>query len=83
MAIISIDGVGDYKWHLPTHVDINLIEDGIKKNQNGTSESQDDFSAKTSSLPEIEFRESFGMIGFRAHLYQGADIKELTIDALK
>lgn len=84
--ILSLENIGDYKWFLPTHVDINHIEDGIRKNNNSGSEPENksdvDFATKTQLLPEIEFKEAFGMIGFRAHLDQGADIKELTIKSI-
>lgn len=79
---ISIEGTGEYEWLLPTHIDINHIEDGLRKNNSAEFDKQE-FAAKTTLLPEIAFRESFGMIGFRAHLNQGAEIKYLTVQTAK
>lgn len=79
---LLIEDVGEYEWFLPTHIDINHIEDGPRKN-NSPEFDEKEFVAKTTLLPEIEFRESFGMIGFRAHLNQGAEIKDLTVYTLE
>ncbi|EKD96144.1 MAG: hypothetical protein ACD_24C00167G0001 [uncultured bacterium] len=78
---LTIDTVGDFIWVLPTHVDINHIEDGIKKSENNLPKdnSGESFGAKITSLPKIDFQNSFGMIGFRAYLNEGADIKNLTV----
>lgn len=76
--IFFIENDIEYKWFLPTHVDINHIESGIKDNQN-VSSSKEEFGDRISDLPRITFRNAFGMIGFRAHLYQGAEIKNLKI----
>ena len=75
---LRIEGMREYVWYLPTHVDINHIESGVKETQN-VSASVEDFAAKVTDLPKIDFRDSFGMIGFRAHLNQGAEIKGLII----
>ena len=39
------------------------------------------FGTKTSLLPTIEFRNTYGRVGFRVHLDQGADIRNLKINA--
>ncbi|MBI4058961.1 hypothetical protein HY404_01840 [Candidatus Microgenomates bacterium] len=78
---ISIKGVGEYEWFLPTHVDINHIEDGPRKN-NSNEFDEKEVAAKITLLPKIEFRKSFGMVGFRAHLNQGAEIKNLNISKI-
>lgn len=77
-AEINIEGVGEFVWILPTHVDINHIEDGMRKSNVGST-SDESFGAKKSFLPTIEFSDSFGMIGFRAHLNEGADIRDLDV----
>lgn len=78
-ALLSVDGVGIYTWNLPTHVDINHIEFGIRKNQNSNPSSGEDFAAKVTYLPRIPFRDAFGRVGFRAHLDEGAEIKNLEV----
>lgn len=79
-AKLSINNSKEYEWHFPTHVDINHIESGIRETANTHSEQDVNFAAaKVAYLPEIDFRKNFGMIGFRAHLDQGADIKDLKI----
>lgn len=76
---LEIDHVGSYEWVLPTHVDINHIEDGVKKGKTATDA---EASSKTPILPEVEFKDIAGMIGFRAHLDQGAEIESLTVKNL-
>lgn len=60
---------------LPTHVDVNHIEAGVK--QNNITESTG--KAVTEVVQEILFREKYGMIGFRGHPGQGAIIRGLKI----
>lgn len=79
---LTIDGVGKYLWNLPTHVDVNHIENGVSNNQNKNSASENEFAAKVTGLPKIQFRDTFGMVGFRAHLDEGANIENLTIKAI-
>ena len=67
-AELSIGDDKKYEWALPTHVDINHIESGIKESNNISPEQDSKFGAKVTYLPEIDFRNSSGMIGFRAHL---------------
>lgn len=81
-ANLSIRDIEDYEWVLPSHVDINHIESGIRENNNLSSQQETNFGAKITYLPEIDFKNSFGMIGFRAHLNQGAEIKDLIIRSI-
>jgi len=78
-VIFNVSGIGTYTWNLPTHVDINHIESGNRKNQNSNSNADEKFVVKATDLPKIPFKDTFGRIGFRAHLDEGADIKNLTI----
>lgn len=80
VSLIMTD-MSEYQWSLPTHIDINHIESGVKEKQS-VSADKEEFGAKITDLPRIDFKDSFGMLGFRAHLYQGAEIKKLTIKAI-
>ncbi len=64
-----------FEWYLPTHLDINHIEAGV----NGLSEE----TTSRGIIPKIDFRQSYGMIGFRAYPGQGAEIKNLNIKTLE
>ncbi len=75
---LTMSDMNEYQWSLPTHVDINHIESGVKEKQS-VSADREEFGAKITDLPKIDFKDSFGMLGFRAHLYQGAEIKNLNI----
>lgn len=79
---LYFENFGKYQLHLPTHIDINHIESGVRENQNKATKSEQEFAAKITNLPEIDFRTTYGMVGFRAHLYQGADIKNLIIKCI-
>lgn len=65
----SIDGGNPYIWIIPTHVHPNQLE----------SLPQDNGTAGIGNIPEIPFRITHGMIGFRAHPGQGAVIQGLEI----
>lgn len=67
-----------FGWILPTNVDINHIEAGIKQNNN--TETLEKGVEKT--VHEIPFRLNHGMTGFRAHPGQGAIIRGLKIEPL-
>ena len=67
-----------FDWILPTHVDINHLEAGVKLNN--TTESIGKEVPKI--VQEIPFKESYGMIGFRAHPGQGAIIRGLKVKPL-
>ena len=66
-VIFNVSGIGTYTWNLPTHVDINHIESGNRKNQNSSSNADEKFVVKATDLPKIPFKDTFGRIGFRAH----------------
>lgn len=67
-----------FTWILPTHVDVNHIEAGVR--QNNITESTG--KAVTEIVQRILFKEKYGMIGFRAHPGQGAIIRGLKIEPL-
>jgi len=80
---LSIDSNNNFNWTLPTHVDINLIESGIREKKIvRENEVEQGFGAPINFLPNIDFRDSYGMIGFRANLVQGADIIGLSIKSI-
>lgn len=70
-----ISGNKVFEWYLPTHLDINHIEAGVQ----GTSEE----TTSKGIIPRIDFRNRYGMIGFRAYPGQGAECKNLMIKHLK
>ena len=80
-VILAVEGMRVYTWYLPTHVDINHIESGVKEKRN-VSPAEEEFGAKVTDLPKIDFKNSFGMVGFRAYLDQGAEVKDLTIKSI-
>lgn len=67
-----------FVWILPTHVDVNHMEAGVK--QNNITESTG--KTATEVVKRILFRENYGMIGFRGHPGQGAIIRGLKIVSL-
>lgn len=81
VARLTINDFDEYDWILPTHVDVNHIESGTKKEFSSSAE-KDEFGTKNTDLPRIDFKDFFGMIGFRAHLNQGAEVKNLTVKKL-
>lgn len=70
-----ISGNKVFEWYLPTHLDINHIEAGVQ----GTSEE----TTSKGIIPKIDFRNRYGMIGFRAYPGQGAECKKLNIKSIK
>ncbi|MDO8498561.1 MAG: hypothetical protein Q7S44_02140 [bacterium] len=82
---LSINGESLYQWILPTHVDINFK---VNKNGDGKKNSEEVNLLSESKLgdsdiiPEIPFRNNFGMIGFRAYPGQGAIIRSLQVDPI-
>ncbi len=70
-----ISGNKVFEWYLPTHLDINHIEAGVQ----GTSEE----TTSIGIIPRIDFRNRYGMIGFRAYPGQGAELKNLNIKTLE
>lgn len=76
---LDLAGENQFEWHLPTHVDINHVEEGTSRSG---SSPNDELNKAENIIPKIYFRKSYGMIGFRAHLFQGAEIRGLTIQAI-
>lgn len=70
-----------FTWTIPTHVDVNHIEAGIKQKENDKQiETLGKEVAK--GVEEIPFRLAYGMVGFRAHPRQGANIRKLKVETL-
>lgn len=70
-----------FKWILPTHVDVNHIEAGVKQKEN--SEKKDIIGKDVArNVQEIPFRLNYGMVGFRAYPGQGAIIRNLKVEPL-
>lgn len=64
-----------FTWILPTHVDVNHIEVGVRERNMTESKSKDIAEV----VQRILFREKYGMIGFRGHPGHGAIIRGLKI----
>lgn len=63
-----------YEWMLPTHVDVNHFESGSPSRKNNEQKYEE-----SKAVPEIPFRTSRGMVGFRAYPGQGAIIRNLEV----
>jgi len=71
-----------FKWTLPTHVDINHIESGVK-NDEGKVEKIIISGAFSGHVQKIPFRLGYGSIGFRAHPHHtGTYIRNLKVEPL-
>ncbi len=70
----------EFSWILPTHVDVNHLESGVKQKENQNNDITG--ISVTRNVQEIPFRTEYGMIGFRAHPGQGAIIRGLTVEPL-
>lgn len=75
LATLEMDDL-IFEWYLPTHVDVNHVEAGSKKID---QLDKDNGASIAKSVPEVPFRRNTGMIGFRAHMNQGAIIRNLKV----
>jgi len=69
-----------FEWTLPTHVDVNHIESGVK--DEGEETKNITVRAFAGHVQEIPFRLKFGLVGFRAYMKHGAIIRGLKIEPL-
>jgi hypothetical protein len=69
-----------FYWVLPTHVDVNHIESGVKEE----IEEKKNITIKTFAehVQDIPFRLNYGLVGFRAYVKHGAIIRGLKIEPL-
>lgn len=74
-------GEPKFTWIVPTHVDVNHIEAGVRQKD---EEKKEELIAKeiARNVQEIPFRVAYGKVGFRAHPGQGAIIRNLKIEPL-
>ncbi len=70
-----------FNWMLPTYVDVNHIESGVKDNREKTKDILvgGSFAGHVQKIP---FRLGYCLVGFRAHLKHGAIIRNLKIKPL-
>lgn len=66
-VIVNGNKKKQFKWIIPTHIEVNLVQ-----------KTPDDSLSKT-SVPELYFREKAGMFGFRCYGNQFAFIRSLDI----
>ncbi len=75
-----------FYWVLPTHVDVNHIESGVKdENKDGQEDKQmKNITGKifAGHVQDIPFRLSYGLVGFRAYMKHGAIIRSLRIEPI-
>lgn len=69
-----------FYWVLPTHVDVNHIEAGVKEE----IEERKNITIKAFAehVQDIPFRLNYGLVGFRGHVKHGAIIRNLRIDPI-
>lgn len=66
-----------FSWQLPTHVDVNHYESGVREE---TNEKKTDMFLYQGHVQEIYFRLDYGLIGFRSHWnHTPVTIKNLTV----
>lgn len=82
ISVLKFQGQQVLRWLLPTHVDVNHWESGTGKKDNDDGSKQVVYKGFKGHVQEIPFRDSYGMIGFRAHVYQGAIIRNLKVEPL-
>lgn len=69
-----------FDWTLPTHVDVNHVESGVKDKEEKTENIT--VRAFVGHVQEIPFRLKYGLAGFRAYMKHGAIIRNLKIKPL-
>jgi hypothetical protein len=79
-ATLFLKGEPILNWIMPTHVDVNHVESGVKDNSEKTKDIIG--GAFTGHVQRIPFRLKYGMVGFRAYMSQGAIIRSLKIESL-
>lgn len=75
-------GEPKFIWILPTHVDVNHIETGSRKQDEEEGKGEKIGKDVARNVQEIPFRLAYGRVGFRAHPGQGAIIKDLKVEPL-
>lgn len=81
IAKLSYRGEDIFRWELPTYVDVNHYESGVKEKKN--EESRDVFLYQN-HVQKIPFRLDYGLVGFRSHWnHAPAIIKNLIIQPEK
>lgn len=81
-ACFFYKGTPIFRWVLPTYVDVNHIESGVKNNE-GNTEKIIVSSAFSGHVQKIPFRLGYGLIGFRAHWnHTGTYVRNLKVEPL-
>jgi len=73
-----------FKWVLPSHVDMNHVESGVRHNQEQKEDDNENMPGKSFAghVQSIPFRLKHGLVGFRAYMKHGAIIRNLEIKPL-
>jgi len=71
-----------FNWILPTHVDVNHVESGVRDTAKKEKQESITVGAVSGHVQRIPFRLEQGLVGFRAHLKHGAIIRNLEIKPL-
>jgi len=80
MVYLDYKGENVFNWELPTHVDVNHYESGVREENN--LEKRDTFLYQD-HVRKIPFRLNHGLVGFRSHWnHVPAIIKDLKIKPL-
>lgn len=71
-----------FSWILPTHVDVNHIESGVRDEDRSNSDKNITIKAFSGHVQDIPFRLGYGLVGFRAYMKHGAMIRGLKVEPL-
>lgn len=81
-AHLFLEGTLIFTWILPTHVDVNHVEAGVRESKREEIEKNAVGNTVSGHVQKIPFRLKPGLVGFRAHMNHGIIVRNLEIKPL-